>query len=79
LLDEPLSALDDDMRHRLQDYIEKIRRHYELTTILVSHDLPEILRLSDEVIWLDKGKIRQHGTPGIVFPSHSLNLRIPGI
>jgi len=79
LLDEPLSALHDDMRHRLQDYIERIRRHYELTTILVSHDLPEILRLSDEVIWLDKGKIRQHGRPEIVFPSHSLNPKIPGI
>ncbi|MDO6432313.1 ATP-binding cassette domain-containing protein [Flavitalea sp. BT771] len=79
LLDEPLSALDDDMRRRLQDYIEKIRRHYELTTILVSHDLPEILRLSDEVIWLDRGKIRQQGPPGLVFPSHSLNPRIPGI
>jgi len=75
LLDEPLSALDDDMRHRLQDYIERIRRHFELTTVLVSHHLPEILRLSDKVIWLDKGKIRQEGTPEMVFS----NSKIPGI
>jgi molybdate transport system ATP-binding protein len=67
LLDEPLSSLDDDMRQRLQDYIEKIRRHFELTTVLVSHHLPEILRLSDEVIWLDKGKIKQQGAPEAVF------------
>jgi len=74
LLDEPLSALDDDMRHRLQDYIERIRKHYELTTVLVSHHLPEILRLADEVIWLDKGRIRQQGTPEKIFSP-----KIPGI
>ena len=67
LLDEPLSALDDEMRHRLQDHIEKIHRHYELTTVLVSHHLQEVLRLSDEVIWLDNGKIRQKGTPKSIF------------
>lgn len=66
LLDEPLSALDDALRHRLQDHIEKIHREYGLTTILVSHHLQEIRRLSDEVIWLDKGKIQ--GSPEIVLP-----------
>jgi molybdate transport system ATP-binding protein len=75
LLDEPLSALDDDMRHRLQDYIERIRHHFELTTVLVSHHLPEILRLSDKVIWLDKGKILQEGTPQMLFS----NSKTPGI
>lgn len=67
LLDEPLSALDDDMRHRLQDFIVRIRHHFELTTVLVSHHVPEILRLSDKVIWLDKGKIKQEGTPAALF------------
>ena len=69
LLDEPLSALDDDMRHRLQEYIEGIRGHYELTTLLVSHQLQEIIRLSDEVIWLDKGRVRQTGSPEMIFAS----------
>jgi molybdate transport system ATP-binding protein len=67
LLDEPLSALDDDMRHRLQDHIERIRKHYEFTTILVTHHMPEIIRLADEVIWLDKGRIRQQGPPEKIF------------
>lgn len=71
LLDEPLSALDDDMRHRLQDYIERIRKHYEFTTVLVSHHLPEILRLADVVIWLDKGRIRQQGAPKKIFPDRA--------
>ncbi|MBN9380681.1 MAG: ATP-binding cassette domain-containing protein [Chitinophagaceae bacterium] len=67
LLDEPLSALDDDMRHRLQDFIERIRHRFELTTVLVSHHMPEILRLSDKIIWLDKGKIKREGTPAALF------------
>ena len=75
LLDEPLSALDDDMRHRLQDYIERIRKHYDFTTVLVSHHLPEILRLADEVIWLDKGRIRQQGNPEKIFSG--VNPRTP--
>lgn len=67
LLDEPLSALDDEMRFRLQDYILTAHRHYHLTTILVSHYLPEIFRLSDEVICLERGKIRKQGRPSDVF------------
>lgn len=67
LLDEPLSALDDEMRWKLQDYIIRAHRDYKLTTILVSHHLPEILRLSDEVICLDKGRITRQGLPADIF------------
>jgi len=67
LLDEPLSALDDEMRGKLQDYIIRAHRHYNLTTILVSHHLPEIFRLSDEVICLDKGLIVKQGKPADIF------------
>ena len=67
LLDEPLSALDDEMRGKLQDYIIRVHRHYNLTTILVSHHLPEIFRLSDEVICLDKGRIVRQGKPAAIF------------
>ncbi len=69
LLDEPLSALDDEMRFRLQDYILKAHRQYGLTTILVSHYLPEIFRLSDEIICLEKGRMQRQGTPATVFSS----------
>lgn len=67
LLDEPLSALDDEMRIKLQDYIFKAHQYYKLTTILVSHHLPEIFRLSDKVILLDEGKIIKQGKPVNVF------------
>ncbi len=67
LLDEPLSALDDEMRLRLQDFILKAHRHYQLTTILVSHYLPEIFRLSDDVIVLEKGRVLKQGSPSGIF------------
>ncbi len=73
LLDEPLSALDDEMRFKLQDYILKAHQHYQLTTILVSHHLPEIFKLSDRVILLDKGKIIKEGTPASVFSEEKIS------
>jgi molybdate transport system ATP-binding protein len=73
LLDEPLSALDDKMRFKLQDYILKAHQHYQLTTILVSHHLPEIFKLSDHVILLDKGKIIKKGTPSFVFSEDKIS------
>jgi molybdate transport system ATP-binding protein len=80
LLDEPLSALDDEMRSKLQDYIGKAHRHFHLTTILVSHYLPEIFSLSDDAILLEGGKIRQRGAPGALFPKDKItgNLRLTG-
>ncbi|MCX6153389.1 MAG: ATP-binding cassette domain-containing protein [Candidatus Kapabacteria bacterium] len=73
LLDEPLSALDDEMRHKLQIYIMKAHRQYGLTTVLVSHHLPEIFKLSDKVIRLEKGKIINQGTPSYVFSEQKLS------
>lgn len=67
LLDEPLSSLDREMRAKLQDYILKVHRKYELTTILVSHDLGEIFKMSDQVFWLDQGKIIKKGQASEVF------------
>ena len=63
LLDEPLSALDPSMREKLQEYILAIHRKYALTTILVSHDAGEIIKLSDRIIELDHGKILRQCTP----------------
>ena len=67
LLDEPLSALDDEMRNKLQDYILKVHKKYNLTTFLVSHDISEVFKLSDHVIKLENGSILKQGTPEKVF------------
>ena len=73
LLDEPLSALDEAIRSKLQDYILRVHGKYNLTTILVSHDLPEIFKLSDQIFLLKKGKIERSGTPSEVFLSNNIS------
>ena len=80
LLDEPLSALDDEMRSKLQNYIGIAHRHFHLTTILVSHYLPEIFSLSDEAIILEGGKIRDRGAPATLFPKDRIigDIRLDG-
>jgi molybdate transport system ATP-binding protein len=71
MLDEPLSALDAEMRQKLQDYILKVHREYQLTTILVSHDLSEILKMSNQVLVLEQGLITHKGTPAEVLGNGS--------
>jgi molybdate transport system ATP-binding protein len=73
LLDEPLSALDTEMRLRLQDAILGIYKRFGTTTILVSHDLPEIFRLSQLVFVLEEGKVTKIGKPLDVFFKSKLN------
>ncbi|MDH3649195.1 MAG: ATP-binding cassette domain-containing protein [Saprospiraceae bacterium] len=63
MLDEPLSAIDHKMRIRLQDYILKVHKQYNLTIILISHDVSEIFKMSDEIYFIKHGKIIQKGSP----------------
>ncbi len=67
LLDEPLSALDANIRSKLQDYLLRIHQRFNLTTLLISHDKAEICKLSDWVFVLDNGQLQQQGTPTDIF------------
>jgi molybdate transport system ATP-binding protein len=67
LLDEPLSALDHAMRIKLQHHILQVHREYKLTTILVSHDISEILKMSDHMLVIENGNIIRQGKPAEVF------------
>jgi molybdate transport system ATP-binding protein len=67
LLDEPLSALDEETRQILQQEIITAHKSFLATTILVSHDIDEISRLTDKVYVIDKGKIIKSGKPKIIF------------
>lgn len=67
LLDEPMAALDNDIRIRLQDYLLAIQERYALSILLVSHDIPEIHKLAKQVIHIEDGKIIKTGTPIEVF------------
>lgn len=63
LLDEPLSALDNSMRIKLQEYFIVLMNTFSFTTILVSHDLQEIKNLAQELIILKDGHVTSSGSP----------------
>jgi molybdate transport system ATP-binding protein len=67
LLDEPLSALDQQTRARLQDEILRLQRHFGLTTLLVSHDVGEVYKLSNRVAIIENGRVLRCGPPAEVF------------
>lgn len=63
LMDEPLSALDSEMRTKLQNEILTLHKEFNTTTIMVSHDPSEIYRLANRVVILNFGEIINDGTP----------------
>ncbi len=63
LLDEPLSALDVKMRHKLQNELLNLHQEFQITTIIVSHDPKEIHHLASRVLVLEHGKIINDGSP----------------
>jgi molybdate transport system ATP-binding protein len=73
LLDEPLSDLDIHSRLNLQDEIIKAYQKTNITTILVSHDLSEVFKLSKKIFVIDHGKIVKSGSPQEVFVSSDLS------
>ena len=67
LLDEPLSALDLKMRKDMQIELKEMHRKLGITFIYVTHDQEEALTLSDTIVVLDNGNIRQVGTPTDIY------------
>ncbi len=67
LLDEPLSALDFDMRLSLQHEIKKAHDLLNTVTLMVSHDLQEVFHLATSVIMLKNGTVIKSGKPADVF------------
>ncbi|MDD4329034.1 MAG: ATP-binding cassette domain-containing protein [Aliarcobacter sp.] len=63
LMDEPLSALDSNMRTKLQDEILALHKEFKTTTIMVSHDSSEIYRLANRMVVLNYGQIISDGRP----------------
>ncbi len=76
LLDEPLSALDIDMRRKLQEELLQIHHAFSLTTFLISHDFSEIFRLSDRVFVIDNGKVIKEGKPDQIFVQERLSGKV---
>ena len=67
LLDEPLSNLDAKLRDEMRTEILNLQRKLNLTCIFVTHDQEEALVLSDKIVVMESGQIRQIGTPEEIF------------
>ncbi|HEX5152180.1 MAG TPA: ATP-binding cassette domain-containing protein [Parafilimonas sp.] len=78
LLDEPLSAIDSVMRAQLQTTLLEVHKRFNLTTILVSHDMDEIIKLSGTIIHLEQGTIQQNTTPAEFFLNGSDTMPLTG-
>lgn len=73
LLDEPLSAIDNDMRSILQDEIIRLHKYFKLTTIMVSHDIGEMFKLSNRILHLKDGKIFNDGDANSIFTQNNIS------
>ena len=69
LLDEPLAALDRKLREEMQLEFRRIQKELGVTTINVTHDQREALVVSDEIIIMEGGQIRQHASPTVMYRS----------
>lgn len=63
LMDEPFSALDPISRINLQDLIKELHDEYKITTVFVTHDMSEAIKLADRICFMKEGKVIQIATP----------------
>jgi ABC-2 type transport system ATP-binding protein len=63
LMDEPTASLDPDIADKTLSLIEELKKSRNMAILYTSHDMEEITRICDEVIFLDHGKIVAHDTP----------------
>jgi putative spermidine/putrescine transport system ATP-binding protein len=67
LLDEPLSALDKNLRQQMQLEIKRLHSTLGMTFVFVTHDQNEALTLSDRIVVFDGGEIQQIGSPEQIY------------
>ena len=67
LLDEPLANLDAKLRNTARDDLKRLQHRIQTTTVYVTHDQVEAMGLGDRIVVMERGKIRQVGTPEEVY------------
>ncbi len=67
LLDEPLSALDANVRAHLRTELQTLQRGIGVTALMVTHDREEAFSVADQVVIMNKGRIEQTGSPEDVY------------
>lgn len=69
LMDEPLAALDEELKTRILDYLQRVMAEWHIPTLLVSHGQREVRQLSDWVYVIEAGRITGQGEPGEALPN----------
>jgi len=69
LLDEPFGALDEELRRKVVTFVRAFLKKHEITTLMVTHDQKEAIKISNEIIIFDEGRVIQHNKPKIVYDS----------
>ena len=67
LLDEPLSALDANLREEMRVELKRIQRELGIATVFVTHDQSEALAMSDKLVVMNNGFVEQEGAPQDVY------------
>lgn len=67
LLDEPLGALDLQLRRQMQIELKKLQKQLRITFIYITHDQEEALNMSDRIVVMRDGRFEQVGTPNEVY------------
>lgn len=80
LLDEPLSALDAQVRAAMRSEIRQLQRSLRMSTIMVTHDQDEALAMADRVVLMDGGRIAQEAPPWALYarPSNRFSAQFIG-
>ena len=69
LLDEPFGALDEELRRDVVVFVKAFLKKHKITTLMVTHDQKEAIKMSDEIIIFDEGHVVQHNKSKIVYDS----------
>ena len=67
LMDEPLSALDENLREEMRREVDNLQQILGVTTIFVTHDQREALSMSDKILVMKDGQKQQEGVPETVY------------
>jgi phospholipid/cholesterol/gamma-HCH transport system ATP-binding protein len=62
MLDEPTTGLDPTRTGAIHDLIRRTQKNFQLTVVMVSHDVPEVFQISDRIAFLHNGRTRLNGT-----------------
>ncbi|MGH7484550.1 MAG: ABC transporter ATP-binding protein, partial [bacterium] len=73
LMDEPLSNLDPKLRDEMQTLVADLQKELRVTTIYVTHDQTEAMKLGDRLVVMREGKVEQNGAPQELY-EHPKNL-----